>query len=137
MKSCTKLIRLGVLPWSVVLLWPVVATGTAADTTHITEWDVRVTQEGGTTISTYCTSKSFSATGNRRAAIAGAGRAIVQAREGVVMSGAVSLSLGSYGERIQEDTFGVVGPLELLGEDPFGGIANDLWCVKVMEVPRK
>jgi len=125
------------MQWSIVLLWPVVATGTAANTSHITERDVRVTQEGGTTISTYCTSKSLGASGNRRAAIAGAARAIVQVREGVVMSGTASLSQGSYLERIQEDTFGVVGSLELLGEDPFGGIANDLWCVRVMEVPRK
>ena len=65
--------------------------------------------------------------------MAGAARALVQWRDGVEISGAQSLQGDRFEERIQESTLGVVGALDVAREDPAGGIAHDLWCVKVVE----
>ena len=103
----------------------------------MTEMDVKVTREGGSTLSTYCTAKLANAASTRRLAMAGAARAIVQSRIGVVVSGNESVQHGKFDARIQEDTLGVVGALEVISDDPAGGIAHNLWCVKVMEIPRQ
>lgn len=107
--------------------------GLATETVHITELDANVFQQGGYTFSTYCTAKLASEISTRRLAIAGAARAIVRARFGAAASGSEAMHNGEFHERIQEDTLGVVNALEVVGEDPAGGFARDLWCVKVKE----
>jgi len=100
---------------------------------HLTEADMRVTREAGLIASTYCIARTTNARANRRLAIAGAASALVQWRDGVEISGTQSLQGGVFEERIQESTLGVVGALDVALEDPAGGIAHDLWCVKVVE----
>jgi hypothetical protein len=66
-------------------------------------------------------------------AAANAARAIVQFRQGVMVSGAESVKGNDYEFWIQEDTLGVVGPVSIIREDPVGGIRGDRWCVKIIE----
>jgi hypothetical protein len=66
-------------------------------------------------------------------AAANAARAIVQLRQGVIVSGTESMQGGDYQYWIQEDTLGLVGPVSIIKEDPAGGIRGDRWCVKIVE----
>ena len=137
MNLATHLVRLLVCACLGVELLSVVTVASAADLVHFTEVDVKVAHEGASTYSTYCVPRLASAATTRRLAVAGAARAIVQSRYGVVVTGREFLQHGRFEERIQEDTFGIVGALDVISEDQVGGIAHDQWCVKVEEVERR
>ena len=121
---------------AVALLFTSSMTAVAQDAGRITEADVGVFRERGVLISVYCGPRLKTDGASRRMAVANAVRAIVQFRQGVMVSGAESVKGSAppdYQFWIQEDTLGVVGPVSIIKEDPAGGIRGDRWCVKIVE----
>lgn len=105
----------------------------AQDAGRITEADVGVFREREVLTSVYCGPRLKTDGASRRLAVANAARAIVQFRQGVMVSGAEAVQGGDYQFWIQEDTIGVMGPVSILSEDPTGGVRRDRWCVKIVE----
>ncbi len=118
---------------AVALLFTSSMTAVAQDAGRITEADVGVFRESGVFTSVYCGPRLKTDGASRRMAVANAARAIVQFRQGVMVSGAESVKGSDYQFWIQEDTLGVVGPVSIIKEDPAGGIRGDRWCVKIVE----
>ena len=132
-RACDARCKLASSITTAVFLFASSVIALAQDAGRITEADVGVFRESEVLTSVYCGPRLKTDGASRRMAVANAARAIVQFRQGVMVSGAESVKGSDYQFWIQEDTLGVVGPVSIIKEDPAGGIRRDRWCVKIVE----